>query len=42
MWLVGITYGCGYLGVALSSQIVRMSGFVLDPPLAKYFKDDMK
>ena len=34
MWFVDITYGCGYLGVALTSQIVRMSRFFLDPPLA--------
>ena len=33
---VGVAYGCGYLGVALISQIVRMSRFVLDPPLYKH------
>ena len=33
VWFVGVAYGCGYLGVALISHIVRMSRFVLDPPL---------
>ena len=33
VWFVGVSYGCGYLGVALVSQIVQMSRFVLDLPL---------
>ena len=35
VWFVGVAYGCGYLGVALSLQIVQMSRFALDLPLGE-------
>ena len=34
VWYIGMTYMCGNLGMVLILQIVRMSRFFLDPPLA--------